>query len=109
MQNQRRGRRIAMSPDELNQFLTETKVCRVGTARLVGGPHVTPLWFVWDGTSIWLNSTTSSRRLADIVMMPRISVLVDAGEEYSELHGAELLGDASVVGESPRVGMPVSA
>jgi len=35
---------------------------------------------------------------------PRVAVLVDAGEAYDELRGAELRGSVEVVGEVPRVG-----
>jgi hypothetical protein len=34
-------------------------------------------------------------------------VLVDAGEDYFELRGAELRGSVEIVGEVPRTGEPV--
>src|SRR6185437_3820037 len=43
------------------------------------GPHVTPLWYVWDGTALWLTSLTRSQRWTDIERDPLIAVLVDAG------------------------------
>ena len=46
---QRRGRRIAMTPEECNAFLSTERTCRVGTVGANGLPHVSPLWFVWDG------------------------------------------------------------
>lgn len=108
MTEQRRGRRMAMNRNELNAFLTEERTCRVGTTS-ANGPHVTPLWFVWDDESIWLYSLTRSQRWTDIKRNPRVSVLVDAGYEYVELRGAELIGEAEFVGEAPRVGKPESA
>ncbi|MBN1092837.1 pyridoxamine 5'-phosphate oxidase family protein [Blastococcus sp. TML/M2B] len=86
---QRRGRRIAMSPDEVDAFLREERTCRVGTVGPDGAAHVSPLWFVWDGTALWLHSLVRAQRWADLQRDPRVTVLVDAGVEYTELRGVE--------------------
>ncbi|MFG3498928.1 pyridoxamine 5'-phosphate oxidase family protein [Streptomyces sp. NPDC047928] len=106
---QRRGRRIMMTPDELDAFLTERRTCRVATVSADGRPHVSALWFAWDGTSLWLYSLTRSRRWAELRRNPSIAVVVDDGEEYGELRGVELSGTAVVVGEAPRTGRPCDA
>ncbi len=98
---QRRGRRIAMTKEELDAFLAEQRTCRVAT---VGrdGPHATALWFVWDGECVWLYSTTRSQRWADLMRDPRVGIVVDAGHDYFELRGVEILGTVEVIGEVPR-------
>lgn len=103
---QRRGRRIMMTPEELDTFLSEQRTCRVATVSTDGTPHASTLWFVWDGTSLWLYSITRSRRWSDLRRDGRIAVVVDSGEEYGELRGAELSGRVEFVGESPRTGEP---
>ncbi|GLF95732.1 pyridoxamine 5'-phosphate oxidase family protein [Streptomyces yaizuensis] len=103
---QRRGRRIMMTPGELDTFLTTERTCRVATVAADGRPHVGALWFAWDGTSLWLYSLVRSRRWAGLRHDPRIAVVVDSGEEYGELRGAELSGTAVPVGEAPRTGAP---
>ncbi|MFD5768861.1 pyridoxamine 5'-phosphate oxidase family protein [Streptomyces sp. NPDC127049] len=103
---QRRGRRIMMTSEELDAFLAEQRTCRVASVSADGRPHVSALWFAWDGASLWLYSLTRSRRWAELRADPRISVLVDDGEEYGELRGAELSGTAVFVGEAPRTGEP---
>jgi hypothetical protein len=105
VREQRRGRRIAMSPAELDAFLASERTCRVATVS-PAGPHNTPLWFVWDGSALWLTSIVKSQRWTDLARDPRVAVLVDAGEAYDELRGAELQGAVEVVGEVPRVGEP---
>ncbi|MFE3074009.1 pyridoxamine 5'-phosphate oxidase family protein [Streptomyces sp. NPDC059247] len=103
---QRRGRRIMMTPAELDSFLTEQRTCRVATVSADGRPHVSALWFVWDGSSLWLYSLTRSRRWAELRADPRVAVVVDDGEEYGELRGVELSGRVESVGEAPRTGEP---
>jgi hypothetical protein len=102
LKEQKRGRAIAMSADEVDAYLRTAHTCRVGTAGLGGVPHVSALWFVWDGTALWLNSLFKSQRWTNVVRDPRVSVLVDGGEEFMELHGVEIVGKAEVVGEVPR-------
>lgn len=103
---QRRGRRIAMSPAEVDAFLRDERTCRVGTVGPDGAAHVSPLWFVWDGAALWLHSLVRAQRWTNLTRDPRVTVLVDAGEEYQVLRGVELSGRAEVVGEVPRTGEP---
>ncbi|MFL1904563.1 pyridoxamine 5'-phosphate oxidase family protein [Streptomyces tauricus] len=103
---QRRGRRIMMTPEELDEFLTTQRTCRVATVSADGAPHVSTLWFVWDGKSLWLYSITRSKRWADLRRDPRVAVVVDTGEEYDQLRGVEVSGSVEFVGEVPRTGEP---
>jgi hypothetical protein len=103
---QRRARRIAMSDEERDAFLAEQRVCRVASVDVAGNPHVTPLWFVWDGAHLWLNSIVRAQRHANLLRNPRVAVVVDAGHDYVELHGVELSGTVHAVGEHPRGDSP---
>jgi hypothetical protein len=94
-----------MGQPELDAFLAGQRTCRVATASELG-PHLTPLWYVWDGTALWLTSIVSSQRWTDLARDPRVAVLVDAGEDYVELRGVELRGRVEIVGEVPRTGLP---
>src|SRR5438270_3210723 len=70
MTAQRKGTAIAMTEDERDTFLRTQPVCRVATVGANGRPHASALWFVWDGTALWLNSLTRSQRWADIARDP---------------------------------------
>jgi PPOX class probable F420-dependent enzyme len=100
---QRRGRVIAMNGEELTSFLGEQHTCRFATTG-PDGPHVAPVWFVWDGQAIWVYSLTRSQRWANVSRDPRVAVVVDDGHHYHELHGVEIEGQATVVGPVPRTG-----
>lgn len=106
---QRRARKIAMTPEEVTAFLDAERTCRVATNG-ANGPHATPLWYLWDGTddggALWLTSLSRSQRWTDLERDPRIAAVVDAGHDYAELRGVELRGSVEVVGEVPRTGEP---
>ncbi|WP_431040973.1 pyridoxamine 5'-phosphate oxidase family protein [Streptomyces sp. P1-3] len=106
---QRRGRRIMMTPEERDAYLAGRRTCRVATVGADGRPHVSALWFVWDGTALWLYSLVRSRRWAQTLRDPRVAVIVDDGDGYGELRGVELCGAVEVVGEAPRTGEPCPA
>jgi hypothetical protein len=100
---QRRGRVIAMSADELTSFLGEQRTCRFATTG-PDGPHVAPVWFVWDGQALWVYSLTRSQRWANLARDRRVAVVVDDGHHYHELRGVEVEGEAVMVGPVPRTG-----
>ena len=95
-----------MTTEEVDAFLRTERTCRVGTVGADGRPHVSPLWYAWDGTSLWLYSIVRSRRWADLARDPRVSVVVDAGHDFFDLRGVELIGSVEPVGEQPRCGQP---
>ena len=105
MKEQRRGRKIAMTADELDAFLGSERTCRVSTVGAGGAPHTSALWFVWDTKSLWLTSLVRSQRWTDMERDSRVSVLVDTGHDFGELRGVELRGSVVPVGEVPRTGL----
>ena len=95
-----------MTPDEVTAFLEAERTVRVATNG-TNGPHATPLWYLWDGSTMWLTSLAPSQRWTDLMADPRIAAVVDAGhDDYTQLRGVELRGSVEVVGEVPRTGEP---
>jgi general stress protein 26 len=102
VKEQKRARRIAMTKEELDAFLADERMCRVGSVDGDGAPHVSPLWFVWDGSALWLWSLVKSQRWVNLMRDPRVSIAIDGGRDYGELRGVELLGRIGAVGDAPR-------
>src|SRR5258708_34264436 len=84
----------------------ELRVGRVGTIAVDGGPHVSALWYCWDGAAIWLYSLLRSQRWVNLQRDRRVSVVIDQGVDYFELRGVEFIGEVEFVGEQPRLGEP---
>jgi nitroimidazol reductase NimA-like FMN-containing flavoprotein (pyridoxamine 5'-phosphate oxidase superfamily) len=95
-----------MTAEEIDAFLAGERTCRVATVSASGRPHVAPLWFVWDGTHLWLHSIVKSQRWTDLSRNPEIAVVIDAETDYQELRGVEIYGQAVIVGEVPRTDTP---
>lgn len=100
---QRRGRKIAMPPEALDDYLAVQRTCRVASVDAQGHPHVAPLWFLWQDGILWLYSLTRAQRWTDLIRNPAVAVVIDDGEAYSELRGVEIRGTAEPVGPAPRL------
>lgn len=107
VRGQKRSRAIAMTSAERDEFLAVERVCRIATVQGDGSPHVTPIWYAWDGQAMWFYSITRSQRWTNAIRDPRVSAVVDTGgAEYFQLRGVEMIGEVEQVGEQPRVGTP---
>jgi hypothetical protein len=103
MRTQQRGLKIAMSSDEVDAFLEQERVCRLSTIAPDGAPRSNPLWFVWHDGCLWFYSLVRTQRWANVERKPSVSALIDAGHDYGELRGVELIGTVAVVGDVPRM------
>lgn len=62
----------------VQDLLARPILARLGTAnpRTVQ-PHVTPVWFEWDGEHLYISVFISTRKGREVTENPRISVLID--------------------------------
>lgn len=92
-----RRRQIAMSEDEVRQFLGEQLTAMVATIGPQGFPHVVPMWYsLVDGlVHTWTYRT--SQKAVNLTRDPRASVLVEDGDTYDQLRGVMIVGHAEVV------------
>jgi PPOX class probable F420-dependent enzyme len=83
---------------EIERFLAEQRVGRMGTIDAHGYPHVVPMWHtVVDGLLYISFRTAGKQKLTNLRRNPRMSYTVDAGGDVSEYRGVLLRGDAEVV------------
>ena len=89
---------IQMSDDELRSFLRSSKTIIINSNGPGGYPHPMPMWFaVDDDGSVRMTTFRKSQKVLNLERDPRVSLLVEAGEEYSQLRGVVLYGRARVV------------
>ena len=64
----------------VQKLLAEPLLARLGTANPeTAQPHVTPVWFAWDGERLYISAFISTRKAREVSENPRISVLIDTG------------------------------
>jgi PPOX class probable F420-dependent enzyme len=68
---------VGMSRERMNEFLKGPHIARIGTIGLDGEPHVTPVWYMWDGQSIYVVGRKRSSWIEHLRRNPRVAVLID--------------------------------
>jgi PPOX class probable F420-dependent enzyme len=62
----------------VKELLAQPVLARLGTANPKNAqPHVTPVWFEWDGEYLYISAFISTRKGKEASANPRISVLID--------------------------------
>jgi nitroimidazol reductase NimA-like FMN-containing flavoprotein (pyridoxamine 5'-phosphate oxidase superfamily) len=84
-------------------LLSQPVLARIATANpKTNQPHVVPLWYLWDGASIWISGFRSTRKFRELLANPRCSILVEpADPKTSKIQGVLFEGAAEVI-TSPR-------
>lgn len=76
-----------MSESERAAFLDEQRTVVVATNGRDGWPHLMPLWFVVRDGELWSWTYAKSQKVRNLERDPRVTLQVEAGEEYQELRG----------------------
>jgi nitroimidazol reductase NimA-like FMN-containing flavoprotein (pyridoxamine 5'-phosphate oxidase superfamily) len=90
---------LSLTDGELAAFLAEQRTVRVATVRPDGAPHVVPLWFVWQGGALYLNSTLGNPTVENMLRTGIASAVIDDGETYDVLRGVVLTGRVDRLGD----------
>lgn len=89
---------IQMSDDEVREFLRTNKTIIINSIGPGGYPHPMPMWFaVDDDGTVRMTTFRKSQKVRNIERDAKVSLLVESGEEYSQLRGVVLYGKARVV------------
>jgi hypothetical protein len=82
---------IRMTPEEVDAYLRGRHSMTVGSIGPDGRPHLVAMWygFFSDGApGFW--TFGKSQKVVNLRRDPRITCLIETGEQYEQLQGAEL-------------------
>lgn len=102
---------VAMTDEELTGFLADAMKVQVATIGADGAPHLTTLFYAIDDGRLAFWTYGRSQKIRNLRRDPRVSCLVEDGEEYFELRGASITGRARLVedhDEIRRIGAKVA-
>ncbi len=94
---------VSMSEAEVSEFIASQKVMRLATADSKGTPHLTPMWYVYDGERIYFTADKGSKKLRNISANESVAVLFDAGTKLFKVKGILILGKARVIGDRENI------
>ena len=96
---------IRMSDDEMSAFLAEQMVMTVGTVGPNGRPHLMPLWYVPNGTTLTGWTYAKSQKVKNLERDPRATVQVEDGVQYHELRGVMMECDVHLDADAKPYGL----
>ena len=90
---------VRMDDEEIRTFLDEHMKLQVATVGPDGAPHLTTLFYVLEDDRIAFWTYGASQKVVNLRRDPRITCLVEDGEDYFELRGVSIQGKARLVEE----------
>jgi nitroimidazol reductase NimA-like FMN-containing flavoprotein (pyridoxamine 5'-phosphate oxidase superfamily) len=88
----------------VKEYLAETHLARLGTANpKTAQPHVTPVWFDWDGECVYISAFISTRKAKEVGRNLRISVLIDIAEKDGPTRAVLFEGKAELLVDPAQV------
>ena len=99
---------IRMTPEEIHAYLHGRRVMNIATHNHDGTIHLVAMWygFTTDGRPAF-ETFSKSQKVQNLRRDPRITALVESGDQYEELMGVELVGTAEVT-EDPDILLPIA-
>ena len=92
------GRRdITMTPEEAHNFLEAGRTLMVASIGKQGAPHLVPMFYVIEDGNPVFRSFTKSQKIVNLKRDPRVTVLVEEGNAYTELQGVLIEGRARLI------------
>ena len=95
---------ITMSQDEVDELLRGRHTMNVATVNHDGRIHLVAMWYGYfaDGAlGFWTYGR--SQKIKNLQRDPRMTCLVETGDEYAQLKGVELVGTGVVVEDGDAV------
>ena len=102
-----RRNKIAMTEEEANEFIETGWTLQVASNGHNGFPHFVAMWYgVIDG-KIHFTTYAKAQKVLNLKRDPRITVMLEAGTEYSKIKGLVIEGEADVIENDPQLVMAV--
>jgi PPOX class probable F420-dependent enzyme len=78
---------IKMTDEEVAAFLADQRIVTCATNGRDGWPHLMPLWYVVRDGELWSWTYAKSQKVRNLERDDRVTLQVEAGDRYDQLHG----------------------
>src|SRR5689334_805388 len=92
-----------MTDEELREFLGAKKVVTCATVGPKGRPHLMPLWYSPEGTTLRGWTYAKSQKAKNLERDPHATLQVEDGELYHELRGVMMECDVAIERDADKV------
>jgi PPOX class probable F420-dependent enzyme len=87
---------LSMTRGEIEEYLSQPIIARLGTMGKDGYPNVHPLWFIYEDGELIISTMKGSAKIRNIEGNPKAAVAIDTADE-SQTKGVLFRGKAELV------------
>lgn len=87
---------ISMNPEEIERYFESARTMILSTIGPDGVPDPVGMWFVLRDGDIWMRTYASSQKARNVERDPRVAILVEDGDSYTELKGVQITGTLEI-------------
>jgi PPOX class probable F420-dependent enzyme len=88
---------IKMTDEEISAFLHERHTMSAASFGPSGRIHLVAMWYGFVGDDIAMWSFRKAQKVLNVTRDPRVTWMVEDGDDYSQLRGVEMAGTAEIV------------
>ena len=87
-----------MSAQALDEFLARPLIARLATS-LHDQPRILPMWFRWDGSSMWMETSPTFRNFEILRQNPHAALAIDESLGGLRLRAVIMRGSVEIIDE----------
>jgi len=95
--------RVTMTADETSAFLAGSRKLQLATLNPDGAPHLVTMFYVMQDGQIAFWTYRASQKARNLARDPRVTCLVEDGDDYFELRGVQVVGTVRCVEDTDGV------
>jgi len=95
--------RVAMTEAEVAAFLAASRKVQLATISRDGTPHLVTMYYVMLDGQITFWTYRSSQKALNLAADPRVTCLVETGEQYFDLRGVQVQGVVRLIDDPAAV------
>jgi PPOX class probable F420-dependent enzyme len=94
---------IKLTDEEQRDLIESERIVVVSSLGPRGWPHVMPLWYVPRDGDVWIWTYAKSQKVMNLERDPRATLLIETGNEYTELRGVQIEAEAELIRDLDRI------
>ncbi len=95
--------KVVMTPDEVDEFLQGRRSMTMSTIAGDGSIHSIAMWYGFLEGAVAIESKAKAQKIVNLRRNPNLTMLVEDGDTYEELHGVTLIGKGEIVEDPDRI------
>jgi len=93
-----------LTREQIDAYLSQSVLARIATVSSdTAQPHVVPVWYWWDGASIWIHGYGGTRKFKELRANRKCSIVVDQANSGVDFWAVLFEGEAELIAEPRQV------